>query len=160
MARRLTHITEDRSIATVSLSKRPVLYPERMQLLLPDQDVRARILIDSRRPMNDDEYFDFCMQNRKVRIERSGPRGDKDHASCRRRDWLPKQRPQCPACSLGETRSAREAFDSNTEFILPNGAALSPDGSWILNQRLDALTKEQKRRFPPLCPDFVIELQK
>lgn len=52
-----------------------------------------------------------------------------------------------------------KVFDSSTEFRLPNGAYRSPDVSWIKQQRWDALTPDQKRRFPPLCPDFVIELR-
>ena len=49
-------------------------------------------------------------------------------------------------------------FDSSTLFILPNGARRSPDLSWILKSRWNQLTKEQKRKFPPIAPDFVIEL--
>jgi Uma2 family endonuclease len=51
-----------------------------------------------------------------------------------------------------------QAFDSSTAFRLPNGATRSPDMSWVSNERWDALSKDQKRRFPPLCPDFVVEL--
>jgi Uma2 family endonuclease len=50
------------------------------------------------------------------------------------------------------------AFDSSTCFRLPNGADRSPDASWIQQQRWDALTPEQRETFPPICPDFVIEL--
>jgi len=50
------------------------------------------------------------------------------------------------------------SFDSNAEFLLPNGAARSPDASWVLRGRLTKLTREQKRKFMPLCPDFVVEL--
>jgi Uma2 family endonuclease len=49
-------------------------------------------------------------------------------------------------------------FDSNTGFVLPNGANRSPDASWILRPRWDALTPEQQSVFAPICPDFVIEL--
>jgi Uma2 family endonuclease len=52
-----------------------------------------------------------------------------------------------------------KVFDSSTEFRLPNGAYRSPDASWIKQERWDALTPDQRRRFPPLCPDFVIELR-
>ncbi|MBD2438189.1 Uma2 family endonuclease [Nostoc sp. FACHB-110] len=52
-----------------------------------------------------------------------------------------------------------KVFDSSTEFRLPNGAYRSPDVSWIKQERWDALTTDQRRRFPPLCPDFVIELR-
>ena len=51
-----------------------------------------------------------------------------------------------------------QVFDSSTCFKLPNGADRSPDLSWIRQDRWDALTPEQKEKFPPICPDFVIEL--
>jgi Uma2 family endonuclease len=51
-----------------------------------------------------------------------------------------------------------EAFDSSTGFTLPNKADRSPDVSWVEKSRWSALTPEQKDKFIPLCPDFVIEL--
>jgi Uma2 family endonuclease len=51
------------------------------------------------------------------------------------------------------------AFDSSTGFVLPNGATRSPDAAWVSAARLGALTAEQRERFLPLCPDFVIELR-
>ncbi|MFN7500963.1 MAG: Uma2 family endonuclease [Dolichospermum sp.] len=51
-----------------------------------------------------------------------------------------------------------KSFDSSTGFKLPNGATRSPDVSWIKIERWNALTPEQRKRFLPLCPDFVIEL--
>jgi Uma2 family endonuclease len=50
-------------------------------------------------------------------------------------------------------------FSSSAGFKLPNGADRSPDAAWVRQDRWDALTSEQKRRFPPLAPDFVIELR-
>ncbi len=51
-----------------------------------------------------------------------------------------------------------EAFDSSTLFVLPNSARRSPDAAWIRRDRWDALTLEQQDKYPPICPDFVIEL--
>ena len=51
-----------------------------------------------------------------------------------------------------------KAFDSSTGFKLPNGATRSPDVSWIKIERWNALTPEQRKKFLPLCPDFVMEL--
>jgi len=51
------------------------------------------------------------------------------------------------------------AFDSSTGFTLPNGAIRSPDAAWVGTARLRPLTAEQRERFLPLCPDFVIELR-
>jgi Uma2 family endonuclease len=51
------------------------------------------------------------------------------------------------------------AFNSSTAFRLPNGADRSPDASWVSQERWEALTPEQQQTFPPLCPDFAIELR-
>lgn len=51
------------------------------------------------------------------------------------------------------------AFDSSTGFVLPNGAIRAPDASWVERSRHEALTPEQREKYLPLCPDFVIELR-
>lgn len=51
------------------------------------------------------------------------------------------------------------AFDSSTAFHLPNGSDRSPDVAWIKQERWEQLTPEQQENFPPICPDFVIELR-
>lgn len=53
---------------------------------------------------------------------------------------------------------AGKTFDSNTMFVLPNGAKRMPDASWVKRDRWDALTRQQQDGYPPLCPDFVVEL--
>jgi len=50
-------------------------------------------------------------------------------------------------------------FDSSGGFVLPNGAIRSPDASWIEWPRWNGLTAAQRRGFPPICPDFVVELR-
>ncbi|MEZ4526750.1 MAG: Uma2 family endonuclease [Desulfobacterales bacterium] len=49
-------------------------------------------------------------------------------------------------------------FDSSTGFVLPSGSMRSPDAAGVSRSRLSVLTKEQKRKFILLCPDFVIEI--
>ena len=49
-------------------------------------------------------------------------------------------------------------FDSSGGFRLPDGSVLSPDAALVLEDRWQALSPEQRRSFPPLCPDLVIEL--
>jgi len=51
------------------------------------------------------------------------------------------------------------SFDSSTMFVLPNGAKRSPDASWVRRERWDALSEEERDKFVPLCPDFVLELR-
>lgn len=50
-------------------------------------------------------------------------------------------------------------FSSSTIFKLPNGGDRSPDAAWIKKERWEALTPEQKCKFSPIAPDFVIELR-
>lgn len=50
-------------------------------------------------------------------------------------------------------------FDSSTCFRLPNGAMRSPDVAWIQTERWQSLTPEQQQTFPPIAPDFVLELR-
>lgn len=131
-----------------------------MQVVLPDRETRASFEVCGEdRPLNDDEFFDFCMKNADLRIERlangeivimppagleSGYRNNE--ISAQLRNWA-------RADGRGLT------FDSNTEFILASGAAFAPDASWILETRLARFTKEEKQRFGRICPDFVIELR-
>jgi Uma2 family endonuclease len=51
-----------------------------------------------------------------------------------------------------------QVFDSSTGFRLPDGSVLSPDASLVRLERWRALSPEQQRSFPPLCPDLVVEL--
>jgi len=58
-----------------------------------------------------------------------------------------------------ETQGTGLTFGSSTGFTLPYGAIRSPDASWIRQERWNALTKEQRVGFAPICPDFVVELR-
>jgi Uma2 family endonuclease len=49
-------------------------------------------------------------------------------------------------------------FDSSTCFKLPGGGDRSPDLAWIRQDRWDNLTPEQQTKFPPIAPDFILEL--
>lgn len=50
-------------------------------------------------------------------------------------------------------------FDSSTGFVLPNGATRSPDASWVKRERWESLSAEERKGFPPLCPDVAVEIR-
>ena len=52
-----------------------------------------------------------------------------------------------------------KVFSSSTIFKLPNGAKRSPDAAWVKLERWESLSLEERKKFPPLAPDFVIELR-
>lgn len=129
-----------------------------MQVVLPDRETHAIFQIRAERPMDDDEFFEFCARNAQLRIERDA-RGEIIIRPPAGAETGYRNSDLTAQLTLWAKRDGRgRAFDSNTEYILPNGAALSPDASWVLQSRLDTFSKEQKKRFLPMCPDFVVEL--
>lgn len=50
-------------------------------------------------------------------------------------------------------------FSSSTIFNLPGGGSRSPDVAWVRRDKWESLTPTEKQKFPPICPDFVIELR-
>jgi Uma2 family endonuclease len=130
-----------------------------MQVVLNNIETQSPILIRTRRSMSDDEFYDFCAANPELQIERTAageilimpPCGGE--TSNRNMDLSAQ-------LQMWTKRDGRgKAFDSSAEFLLPSGAARSPDAAWVLKTRLAALSAEQKRKFLPLCPDFVVELR-
>lgn len=52
-----------------------------------------------------------------------------------------------------------KVFSSSTIFKLPLGGKRSPDAAWVELSRWNELDRENRQKFPPLAPDFVIELR-
>lgn len=50
-------------------------------------------------------------------------------------------------------------FSSQGAFRLPIGSTRAPDVAWVAKARWEALTPENRIQFPPICPDFIIELR-
>jgi Uma2 family endonuclease len=57
-----------------------------------------------------------------------------------------------------QANGAGLSFDSSAGYTLPNGAICSPDASWIVRERWEALPPEERRKFSHIHPDFVVEL--
>ncbi|KAM3096850.1 Uma2 family endonuclease [Phormidesmis sp. 146-12] len=109
--------------------------------------------------LTDDEFYKFCLQNPDLRIETTAtgalivmpPTGGE--SGKRNADLTTDVGLWNRQADLGVV------FDSSTIFKLPNGANRSPDVAWITNDRWSALSIEQQKKFPPIAPDFVIELR-
>lgn len=109
--------------------------------------------------MSDEEFFMFCQENPDLRIERTAegdliimpPTGGK---TGQRNAELTRL-----FGNWAKDDQTGVVFDSSTEFRLPNGAMRSPDVSWVRRSRWAALSDKEQEQFPPLCPDFVLELR-
>ncbi|MEH1804273.1 Uma2 family endonuclease [Nostoc sp.] len=109
--------------------------------------------------LSDEQFYHLCQNNRELKFERTAkgeliimsPVGGE--SGNREADLIIDLGIWNRQTGLGFT------FSSSTIFKLPNGADLSPDAAWIQRERWQALTPEQRRKFPPIAPDFVIELR-
>jgi Uma2 family endonuclease len=109
--------------------------------------------------MNDEEFFRFCQLNPELRIERTSGGDIIVMAPTGGKTGRRNARLIAAFVNWAEKEGSGQFFDSSTEFILPNGAGRAPDLSWIRNDRWFALTEKQQEQFPPLCPNFVVELR-
>ncbi|MEH2176735.1 Uma2 family endonuclease [Nostoc sp.] len=108
---------------------------------------------------SDEQFYHLCQNNRELKFERTtkgeliimSPVGGE--SGNREADLIIDLGIWNRQTGLGFT------FSSSTIFKLPNGADRSPDAAWIQRERWQALTPEQRRKFPPIAPDFVIELR-
>lgn len=129
-----------------------------MELVLKDIGFQSPIRIEPHRRIAQDEFYDLCVANPDLRMELTAegeivvmpPTGGEtsyrnSELSGQLRDWARRDK-------------RGRAFDSNAEYLLPDGSALSPDASWVERESLARLTREQKRKFLPVVPDFVVEL--
>lgn len=124
-----------------------------------NQSDAIKIRLSDALRFTDDEFFQLCQINRDLRFERTAEgdiivmpptgfeTGDRNaEIVTQLRTWAKRD-------------GSGVATESSTGFKLPNGADRAPDAAWILRSRLAAVPPEKKRKFLPLCPDFVIELK-
>jgi len=109
--------------------------------------------------LSNDELYEFCVANKELRIERDAnqniiimvPVGG--NSGFYEKDlifeieyWVRKNK-------------SGYSFSSSTGFLLPNGAMRSPDACWVSEERWSKVTAAQKVKFPPVVPDFVVEVR-
>ena len=123
------------------------------------QDVALPLRLRTATPMSDDELMRFCTVNEMLRVERE-PNGELLVMTPAGNRSSHKNAAIISALYQWAERDGRGyAFDSNTGFNLGDGSMRSPDAAWVSAARWDSLSEEDKERFSPICPEFVIELR-
>ena len=119
----------------------------------------VRIPPDSKRRFSDREYLAFCRANPELKVERTaeGEIVIVAPASAESSYWEADVTRQLANWAEGDGRG--KAFSPSAQFFLPDGSARSPDAAWISNAPLAQLSRAEKRSFPHLVPDFVIEVR-
>ena len=111
------------------------------------------------RNISDDDFFELCQVNRDARIEMD-KNGDIEIMAPTGMDTGIKNYNLIIDFGIWARKDGRgQGFDSSTGFRLPNGAKRSPDLSWITLEKLNSIPAAKRKKFAPVCPDFVVELK-
>jgi Uma2 family endonuclease len=129
-----------------------------MQIALPELNAPATLVLDREDRLTDGEYWAFCVANPDLNIERTAegdivivppPGGESDFRNV------------SVILALGQWArmdGRGKAFGPSVHFLLPDGSGRSPDAAWVSNDRLSRLSKQKRREFLPLVPEFVVEV--
>ena len=129
-----------------------------MQIALPELNAPATLILDRSDRFTDDEYFAFCVANPDLNVERTSHGeivirppvgGESDY------------RNMSVILALGQWSrmdGRGKAFGPTVQFLLPDGSGLSPDAAWVSNDRFSHLSKHEKRQFPHVVPEFIVEV--
>ena len=109
--------------------------------------------------MTSDQFFEFCQINSELQIERN-KKGELIIMSPTGSETGNKEGNIFgPLWVWSKQDRTGLTFTSSSGFTLSTGAERSPDASWIKLERWNALSAEQRKKFAPICPDFVVELR-
>lgn len=109
--------------------------------------------------LSDDEFFELCQANPGLCFERNpnqeiiiippaGSESSESSGESYGQVWLWNRRTK-----LGHV------YESSAGFKLPDASVRSPDVAWLSQAKWATLTPEQRRKFPPVCPEFMMEIK-
>lgn len=108
-------------------------------------------------PLTDDELIAFSRKNKPFRIERNA-KGEIEIMTpvggegSRRKNFIGRE------LDFYAEEQGGVAFGANAGFNLPDGSTLAPDAAWMSESSWRALTPAQREKYPPRCPEFVVEV--
>ena len=105
-----------------------------------------------------DDFYAFCQDNPTYKFEREPNGRIIVMPNTGGKTGLRNSKLNLRIGLWNEENGLGEVFDSSTAFDLPDGSTRSPDVAWISRERWEALNEREQEKFPPICPDFVIEL--
>ncbi len=109
--------------------------------------------------MTDAEFLRFCLENKDLRIERNSNLEIIIMSPTFTLSGFYSGEVFAQLSTWNRAGSLGIVFDSSTGFTLPDRSVFSPDASWLSRQKWEKLSFEDKHRFAPVCPEFVIEVR-
>jgi Uma2 family endonuclease len=128
-----------------------------MSLALNEIELPVRLRPDP--PMTDEKFMRFCAANESMRFEREAngeilvmsPGGFSTSVMNSLITTLLRQ--------WAEADGRGIATGPDGGYTLPDSSVRAPDAAWVSLKKVKSLSEEEKARFAPICPDFVIELR-
>jgi Uma2 family endonuclease len=109
--------------------------------------------------LSEDQFFELCQINDALCIERTAT-GDWSIMPLEGGETSIRKAEITMQLGLwAKDNGAGVVTAAWTGFRLPNTAIRAPDAAWTARPRLAQLSAEEWEKFPPLCPDFVLELR-
>jgi Uma2 family endonuclease len=129
-----------------------------MNFALSEIELPVRLRMERR--MTDAQLLRFCSVNEPLQVERDS-NGDLIVMSPTFSDGGSVELDIATELNIWARADGRgKVFGASAGFTLPDTSMRSPDASWILLERWNALTEQQRKNsFSPICPEFVIELR-
>src|SRR5687768_186571 len=109
--------------------------------------------------MTDEEFLRFCLENPSLRVERNSNLQIIIKSPVSTLSSLHSSEIFGQLYQWNKQVKKGVVFDSSTGFTLPDRSVFSPDASWISWEKWNAVSAEDKDRFAPICPEFVIEVR-
>lgn len=120
----------------------------------------ARVILNAENVgLTPEQFFRLCSDNPELRLELTAQKeivimppagsesgGTNFNIAAQLAEWIKRDR-------------TGKGFDSSAGFTLPDGAVRAPDVAWIRRDRWEAIPIEQRKKFAPICPDFVVEVR-
>lgn len=109
--------------------------------------------------MTEDEFFEFCQQNKELNIERDADQNIIIISPTGTESGFYNGNIYTQLALWNRQTKLGVTFESSAGFLLPNGAVRSPDAAWIPKEQYFSFDKKSRQKFIPYCPDFIIELK-
>jgi Uma2 family endonuclease len=107
--------------------------------------------------MTDEEFLRFCLENPDLRIERNSNLEIVIMSPTYSKGGFQSGEVFRQLSNWSVQSSKGLTFDSSAGFTLSDRSVLSPDASWVSHESWNKLSEDDKEKFAPVCPEFIIE---
>lgn len=109
--------------------------------------------------MSDKEFFEFCQANHHIQMERDANGNIFIMSPVGSNSGIFEAKIITHLEIWNMKTSNGKVFSSSSGFTLQDSSVRSPDAAWLSLGKWERLNEEEKKRFAPVVPEFVVELR-